>query len=276
MIQKMENKRVLVTGSGTGIGSGIALEFAKDGAAVAVHYSHSAEGAASVVEQIHEVGGRAKAFQADFVNIEQSIKLVHEAVDFLGGLDVLINNAGITANIPFEKVTFEQFNTIFNVNFASMYFTTQAAVETMFKQGAGVVINISSVHAYQGMHEHTVYDATKGAIISFTRALAVELGPKNIRVNAIAPGAVRVPNYEKADLPEKWEEELARCLPVGFIAEPRDIGRLCIFLSSEEARFICGQTIVSDGGQIAVMARNDDFRTPTESQFGRGYVPGLR
>jgi NAD(P)-dependent dehydrogenase (short-subunit alcohol dehydrogenase family) len=110
--------------------------------------------------------------------------------------------------------------------------------------------------------------------VAFTRELAVELGPKNIRVNAIAPGGVKVENWEKVG--DMDLEQQARSLPVGFIAEPWDIARLCIFLASNEARYICGQTIVSDGGQISVMASSDAFRTRSELQFGRGYVPGLK
>jgi NAD(P)-dependent dehydrogenase (short-subunit alcohol dehydrogenase family) len=274
MSQLMLDKRVLVTGSGTGIGKGIALEFAREGAFVALHYSHSEGGALATVDQITKEGGRAKAFKADFTHLEEARKLVDEAASAMGGLDILVNNAGITTNIPFEKVTIEQFNTVFSVNIGSMYFACQAAVKPMLQQGSGVIINLTSVHAFQGLYEHSIYAATKGAIVAFTRELAVELGPKNIRVNAIAPGGVKVEHWDTVG--DMDIEQQARNLPVGFIAEPRDIGRLCIFLASNEARYICGQTIIADGGQTSVMAGSDAFRKPSDLQFGRGYVPGLK
>jgi NAD(P)-dependent dehydrogenase (short-subunit alcohol dehydrogenase family) len=274
MSKQMLDKRVLVTGSGTGIGKGIALEFAREGAIVGLHYSHSESGALATVDLITKEGGRAQAFKADFTHLEEAAKLVEDATSAMGGLDILVNNAGITTNIPFENVTIEQFNTVFNVNIGSMYFACQAAVKPMVAQGSGVIVNLTSVHAFQGLYEHSIYAATKGAIVAFTRELAVELGPKNIRVNAVAPGGVKVEHW--ATVGDMDLEQAARCLPVGFIAEPRDIARLCIFLASNEARYICGQTIVADGGQISVMASSDAFRTPSELQFGRGYVPGVK
>jgi NAD(P)-dependent dehydrogenase (short-subunit alcohol dehydrogenase family) len=274
MSKQMQDKRVLVTGSGTGIGKGIALEFAREGATVALHYSHSQTGAKATVDLISSEGGRAYAFQADFTHVEEATKLVEDATEKMGGLDILVNNAGITTNIPFDKVTVEQFYTLFNVNIGSMYFACQAAVKPMVKQGSGVMINISSVHAFQGCSEHSIYAATKGAIVAFTRELAVELGLQNIRVNCLAPGGVKVEHWNTVG--ELDSDYAARCLPVGFIAEPRDMGRICIFLASDDARYICGQTIVADGGQISVMASTDAFRKPSKNQYGRGYVPGVK
>jgi NAD(P)-dependent dehydrogenase (short-subunit alcohol dehydrogenase family) len=274
MSMLMQDKRVLVTGSGTGIGKGIALEFAREGATVALHYSHHAAGAMETVDLITQEGGKAYAFEADFRHIEQATRLVEQAAEKMGGLDILVNNAGITTNIPIEKVTVDQFYTLFNVNMASMYFTCQAALAPMVAEGKGVIINVSSVHAFEGCYEHTIYAATKGAIVAFTRALAVELGPKNIRVNCLAPGGVKVEHWETVgdvDL-----EQQARTLPVGFISEPKDMGRICVFLASDDARYICGQTLVADGGQLAVMASTDAFRTPSKLQYGRGYVPGIK
>ena len=176
--RKMEGKRVLVTGSGTGIGRGVALEFAREGAAVVLHYAHSADGAASAVHEIRGAGGRAEAFQADLADIDEVRGLADKAIDFLGGLDVLVNNAGITMNKPFLDVTPEQFDTLYNVNIRGMYFLTQAAVPTMIEQGGGAVINLTSVHAFAGMTEHTIYAGTKAAIVGFTRVLALELATK--------------------------------------------------------------------------------------------------
>ena len=196
------SKRVLVTGSGTGIGKGIALEFAKKGAMLALHYSHSADGVQDALEQIKtKASGKAKAFKADFNNVKEIQSLAKQVIEYLGGIDVLINNSGITMNMPLEQTTPEQFDTLFNVNIRAMFFLTQAVVPTMEKQGKGVIINLASNHAFTGLSEHSVYAATKGAIVSFTRTVSLELAPKGIRVNAIAPGGVLVENWHKA-MPE--------------------------------------------------------------------------
>lgn len=272
--QRMKGKRVLVTGAGTGIGRGIALEFAKEGAAVALHYSHSRAGADSAVAEIQQASGKAVALRADFRDAAQTRALAGEAAEYLGGLDILINNAGITMNQPFQETTLEQYDTIFDVNMRAMFFATQGAVEFMVKANRGAVVNISSNHAVSGLPEHTVYAASKAAIVGFTRTLAVELIPKNIRVNCIASGWVFVENQRKVLGADFDEVQAGLRLPSGFIGAPRDIGRLAIFLASEEARYILGQTILCDGGVSAVMPCMPDFRTPGPEKYGQGYVPG--
>ena len=152
---RMEGKRVLVTGSGTGIGRGVALEFAKEGAAVALHYAHSDEGARSAVNEIKRAGGEAEAFQADLGDLEQDRALAAEAIEYLGGLDVLVNNAGITMNKPFLQVTPEQYDTLYNVNMRGMFFVTQSVAPTMVEQGCGAVINPGlepRIHRHDGAH----------------------------------------------------------------------------------------------------------------------------
>ena len=173
----MAGKRVLISGSGTGIGVGVALAFARQGADVALHYSHSKAGAKVAVKEARKIGVRAEAFGADFNEVDQVLGLARDAIDFLGGIDVLVNNAGITMNRPFEQVTVDQFDTLYNVNIRAMFFLTQATVEDMVRRGSGSVINLSSIHAFHGMTEHSVYAGTKGAIVAFTRELALELGP---------------------------------------------------------------------------------------------------
>ena len=273
--KKMEGKRVIVTGSGTGIGREIALEFAREGANVAFHYSHSADGAKSGVKQACDLGVKAKAFQADFNQFDDVLKLAEQAIDFLGGIDILLNNAGITFNKPFLKVEKEQFIKLFNVNIRAQFFLTQQAIEEMLTHGGGAVCNITSIHGVIGAPEHTVYAATKGAIIAYTRALAVELAHKGIRINAIAPGWVTVENYYKA-IPgfdeEKANEDAKNKVPVGRAGRPIDIARLAVFLCSEEAEFIVGQTIISDGGTTSLMSLISDFRHESTARFGTGYV----
>jgi NAD(P)-dependent dehydrogenase (short-subunit alcohol dehydrogenase family) len=272
--RRMEGKRVLVTGSGTGIGQGVALEFAREGADVAFHYAHSSKGALAGVEEARKMGVRAEAFKADFSSVEEAKRLGRAAIDFLGGIDILVNSAGITMNVPFEKVTVEQFDVLYHVNIRAMFFLTQTCVPYMVKNGKGVVINMSSIHAFEGMQEHSVYAGTKGAINSYTRQLAVELAPKGIRVNAIAPGSITVESHYKV-LANYDPEESGKDIPVGFEGKPRDIGRAAVFLASDDARYIVGQTLIVDGGTTSWMPFGEGFRQPLDAWFGKDYVPGI-
>jgi NAD(P)-dependent dehydrogenase (short-subunit alcohol dehydrogenase family) len=271
----MRGKRVLVTGSGTGIGRGVALEFCREGADVVFHYSGSREGAIAAVEQARREGAKkVTAIHADFRRTEATAQLAQEAAAFLGGIDILVNNAGITMNLPFENVTPEQFDTLFGVNIRAMYFLTQAVVRTMLPRGAGVIVNTSSIHAFEAYPEHTVYAATKGAINSFTRVLAIELAPRGIRVNAVVPGAVEVEAHHKI-FPDYNAAEAGKAIPIGFVGQPSDIARVVLFLASDNARYIVGQTLIVDGGTTSWMPFGDGYRQPMGGQFGRGYVPGL-
>jgi NAD(P)-dependent dehydrogenase (short-subunit alcohol dehydrogenase family) len=269
----MKNKKVLVTGSGTGLGREIALEFARHGADVVLHYAHSAEGANSAVEEIRQAGGNAIALKADLRYVDQAIKLASDAIDFLGGLDVLVNNAGITLTLEFEKVTPEQFDTLYNVNVRGPYFIMQTVLPTMIKQGGGAIINLSSVHGIRAYKGHSVYAGTKGAIIAHTRELAVELAPLGIRINAIAPGAVPVENHFKAAGTDDMRG-LGKLIPCGFHGKPLDIAKVAVFLASDDARYIVGQTIVVDGGTTSWMSFSEEFRD-TGLRLGKGYVPGI-
>mgnify|MGYP000277146277 CR=1 FL=1 len=274
-IVNVKGKRVLITGAGTGIGRGTALAFSQAGADVALHYSHSGAGAESAVKEISDAGGKAKAFKADFTKVPEAQRLGAEAIEFLGGIDVLVNNAGITLTLPFLEVTPEQYNTVYNVNLKAMYFLTQAVVPTMTKQGKGVVINISSGHAFGGFREHTVYAGTKGGIVSYTRSLAVELAPKNIRVMCVASGWVRVEREEKV-LGDSFDwEKAGLSLPAGFVCSPLDMGKFIVCMASDVAKYVIGHTFIVDGGQTAVMACVGDFREPVREQWGQGYVPGV-
>ena len=273
--KRMEGKRVLVTGAGTGIGRGVALEFAKEGAAVVLHYSHSDAGADSAVQEILRAGGKAKAFKADFNQVEPVRQLAKDAIDFLGGLDVLVNNAGITMTKPFEEVTPEQFDLLYHVNIRAMFFLTQAVVPTMAKQGKGIIINLASIHAFLGMTEHSVYAGTKGAIMAYTRELSLELIKKGIRVNAIAPGWIFNENHRKV-LGDDFDTEAAgKEIPAGFIGAPKDIANLALFMASDESRYLIGQTVLIDGGQGSIMPLTGDWRAKRTAKFGVGYVPGL-
>ena len=268
----MKGKRVLVTGSGTGIGREVAMEFVRRGARAALHYSHSRDGAASALEEIRKRGGVAEAFAADFNRVEEVRKLGHDALAFLGGLDVLVNNAGITFNMPFEKVTAEQFDTLYHVNVRAQFFLTQTVLPALIEQ-RGVILNLSSIHGMLGCPGHSVYAGTKGAIIAYTRELAIELAPRGVRVNAIVPGAVPVESHKKVGPVDP--KATGEGIPVGFAGEPIDVAKLAVFLASDDARYIVGQAIVMDGGTTAWMSFGDGFKHISAAPFGRGYVPGV-
>jgi len=275
---KMAGKRVLVTGSGTGLGREIALEFGRQGADVVVHYAHDGQGARTAVEEIRALGRRSEAYQADFDRVDEAVKLGDQAVAFLGGIDCLINNSGITFNKPFLDVRPEQFDRIYHVNIRAQFFLTQRIVQDMLLHGGGAVCNLTSIHGVSGAPEHSAYAGTKGAIIAYTRALAVELAHKGIRVNAIAPGWVTVENYYKC-IPGFNEADAAKVahekVPLGRSGRKSDIAKIAIFLCSEDAAFIVGQTIIADGGTTALMSLISDFRSVSSARFGSGYVPGV-
>ena len=226
------------------------------------------------VEKVRALGARAETFGADFTDIGAVKRLAADATRFLGGLDVLVNNAGITMNLPFDKVTVEQFDTLYAVNIRAQFFLTQALLPALLTGRNRAVVNVSSIHAYEGFPEHTVYAGTKGAIVAYTRCLAIELAMKGIRVNAIAPGSVPVENHLKV-IKDFDPAAAGRTIPVGRAGTPADIGKLALFLASEESGYIVGQTIIVDGGTTSWMPFSDAFRHPGEMHFGAGYVPGL-
>jgi NAD(P)-dependent dehydrogenase (short-subunit alcohol dehydrogenase family) len=271
--RKLEGKRVLVTGAGTGIGRAVGLELAREGAVVAFHYSHDRGGASSAAEEVSRNGGKAGIFHADLSEIDSLRALGKDVVHFLGGLDVLVNNAGISMNEPFESVTVEQFDLLYGVNIRGMFFLTQAVLPSMLAQHSGVVINMSSIQAFRGLSANSVYGGTKGAIVSFTRHLAVELAPKGIRVNAIAPGAIEVESYYEA-VPDFNPDAFAQKIPAGIMGQPLDVARAVVFLASDDARYILGHTLIVDGGTTAWFSFSDDFRKPDTAVWGKNYVPG--
>ena len=274
---KLAGKRALVTGAGTGIGLEIALEFGRQGADVVLHYSHAPEAAESASREIQGMGQRATTIKVDFIDEDASIRLGDATLAFLGGIDCLVNNAGITFNTPFLKVQPQVLDTLFDVNFRTPFLLTQRLCEPMVKQGSGSICNLASIHGLQGAPEHSVYAATKGAIIACTRVLAVELGYKGIRVNAIAPGWISVEGHAKAipgfDLKQAAEDARNK-VPAARFGAPLDVAKLATFLCSDDAGFITGQTIVVDGGTTSLMSLISDFRTESTARFGRDYMPG--
>jgi NAD(P)-dependent dehydrogenase (short-subunit alcohol dehydrogenase family) len=263
---RLEGKLILVTGAGTGIGQGVALEAARQGADVVLSYSHSAKGAEEAVEEIKGIGRRAIAIKADLGKVADCIRLVDEASTFLGGLDGLVNNAGVTLTLDFLDVTEDHFNRIYNLNIRGEFFCAQQAVRHMIKRGqelrdrstdtiwaGGSIVNVSSVHGFVGCSGHSVYAGTKGAINAFTRELAIELCPFHIRANVLAPGSIEVESYFMAD-PNYNRDFGNSIVPWGRIGLPQDCGYIASFLLSDASEFMTGHVLYFDGGLTAKMA----------------------
>lgn len=271
-VVRFDGKRIIVTGSDTGIGRAVALEFLRRGAKVALHYPtyEFERGAKSAVELAKEYGRGAEAFQGDFRNLEEIGKFAKKAIDYLGGVDILINNAGITWNKKIEDVDHNTFMNLMSVNLGGTYFVTQAVIPYMIEQGRGIIFNFSSPHGLSGYAGHSVYATTKGGIKSLTQQLAVELAPE-IRVNAIVPGWVAGRNHFEL-MPElnfmKVGEE-ARVSKI--VLSPRRMANHVVSLASDEFDHISGQTITIDGGQFAGMNTNRGCCEYGDKPWGKKY-----
>ncbi|KMY55863.1 3-ketoacyl-ACP reductase [Bacillus sp. FJAT-27231] len=244
---KLVNKSIIITGAGTGIGKATALKLANEGAKVVIHYYESACDAEEVVRKIREQGGEAFSFKANVANEEEVIKMVAKTVEVYGAVDGLVNNASITAHISMndlDSVTDQVWNKLFDVNVKGMFYCIKAVVPHMKQQGSGVIINMGSVAGVTGIGSSIPYAATKSAIHTMTRSLAIALAPE-IRVNAIAPGAVDTKWWNGN---EEKMYHLAGKLPLKRISTPEDIAESIVFQMIQNS--ITGQTFIVDNGQI--------------------------
>jgi NAD(P)-dependent dehydrogenase (short-subunit alcohol dehydrogenase family) len=241
-------KVVLVTGAQQGIGRTTAIEFAAAGADVAINWLDDERAAESVADEVRSHGRRALTIRADIANIQQSQAMVGAVERGLGPLDVLINNAGVFPRVPFLEMSESDWDYVLDVNLKGACFCAQAVARAMVAaERPGVVINLTSGAAFRSSPRGVHYVASKGGVLSMTRAMALELAPYRIRVNAIAPGLTDTaqPRYGSS---EEELAEAARTIPLGRMARPEEVARAAVFLASDDAGFVTGQTLHVNGG----------------------------
>lgn len=251
---RLKNKVVIITGAGSGIGRSTALLFSKEGAKIAVADVNEKTGE-ETVKEITEILKRQERpiddgffIKLDVTNREQTKQMVKDVLEKYGKIDILINNAGIIQDALVAKMSEDQWDRVINVNLKGAFNCIQAVVETMTKQGSGVIINTSSIVGLFGNIGQVNYAATKAGLIGMTKSLAKELGKKGIRVNAIAPGFIMTPMT--STVPEKFLEMMKEKTPLRRLGEPKDIAFAYLYLASDESSFVNGMILCVDGGLV--------------------------
>ena len=250
----MDRKRAIVSGSGGGIGQGIAIELGKAGYDVVVHYNANAAGAEETCRRIAQAGGKGYPIQADLTKVDEVKRLFDEGVSLLGGLDLYVNNSGITLKATFEETTEELFDKIVAVDFKSAYFCIQTAAARMKEAGVrGSIVVISSSNAFQQVPKVSVYGSVKTALCKLTRHAAAEYAKDGIRVNCIAPGWTSTPRTLADDVKATYS-----IIPLKRWVQPEEIGQMVLFYESPAAQSITGNIILADGG-ATLLANRAEF-----------------
>ena len=244
----LEGKVAIITGGSRGIGRGIAKIFAQQGANVAFTYSSSVTEANQLEEELKTFGVKVKGYQSNAADFNQCEQLVEEVVKDFGTVDILINNAGITKDTLLMRMSEEDFDKVIQVNLKSVFNMTKVAQKIMLKQRKGSIINISSVVGVQGNAGQANYAASKAGILGFTKSVALEMGSRNIRCNAIAPGFIETEMTAalKPEIVEGW----CNAIPLKRGGQPEDVANACVFLASDLSSYITGQVLRVDGGMI--------------------------
>ncbi len=244
----LENKSAIITGATRGIGRGIAIEFAKQGANVAFTYSSSIEAAEALVTELKAFGVAAKGYQSNAADFDAAQELAKEVLKEFGAIDILVNNAGITKDNLLMRISEDDFDKVIEVNLKSVFNLTKAVIRPMMKQRAGSIINMSSVVGLKGNAGQANYAASKAGIIGFSKSVALELGSRNVRSNVVAPGFIETEMTDKLDaaVVQGWRDSI----PLKRGGKPQDIANACVFLASDMSAYITGQTLSVDGGMM--------------------------
>lgn len=242
---KLNGKVAIITGAGQGIGAATALKFAREGAVV-IACDMNLDAVETVAHLCREAGGKADAFAVDVTNRAQVDEMVAKVRGTYGRIDVVVNNAGITRDARLQKMTLQQFDDVIDVNLRGVFHTAQAVVDTMIEQGSGVILNASSVVGIYGNYGQTNYAAAKFGVIGFTKTWSRELGPKGIRVNAVAPGFIDTPILKT--IPEDVLTKMRDQVPLRRLGKPEEIASIYAFLASDEASYVNGAVIEATGG----------------------------
>ena len=245
---QLDGKVALVTGASRGIGRAVAIRLAKSGAKIAVNYAGNQAAAEEVKQIIEQNGGKAILVQADISNAESVDAMVATVMEAFGRIDILVNNAGITRDTLLMRMKEADWNAVIQTNLTGVFYVTKAVSKIMMKQRYGKIVNMSSVVGLMGNAGQANYAAAKAGVIGFTKSMAKELAARNITVNAIAPGFIATDMT--AVLSDKVKEDLATKIPMGRLGEADDIAAAVLFLVSDSASYITGQTLNVDGGMV--------------------------
>lgn len=244
----LEGKVALITGASKGIGRAMAQKFAEQGAQVAFTYLSSVEKGQALEQELQQVGGKVKGYRSDASNHEAAIELVKQVIEDFGALDILVNNAGITKDGLLMRMSEEQWDRVIQVNLKSVFNLTKAAMRQMMKQRAGSIINITSVVGIRGNAGQSNYAASKAGIIGFTKSVALELGSRNVRSNAIAPGFIET--EMTGELDEKVVDEWKQGIPLKRAGAVNEVADCAVFLASDMSSYMTGQVLQVDGGML--------------------------
>jgi len=253
---RLNGQTALVTGANSGIGQAVAVEMAREGARVVINYITNEEATQQILDDIRSFGGTAMAYKADISDEDQVKAMFHEVFNTYGTIDILVNNAGIQKDSALVEMSLHDWQLVLNVNLTGQFLCAREAVKEFMRRGAvperssalGKIICMSSVHEIIPWAGHVNYAASKGGIMMLMKSMAQELGPHKIRINSIAPGAIRTPINRSAWSTPEAEAKLLELIPYGRIGEPVDIAKLAVWLASDESDYVHGATLFIDGG----------------------------